>query len=149
VTFVCKYVALHVPDLRAAEGFYREAFAMDLLFRESEREDGTWHTLRAGLGWDEADAHEIGVDMVALRRHAFVLVLFRGTPAPGTLFEICVGVQSEDTDAIRARLGREATVLESAPGWLRFEDPFGFRWAVQRHDASFRSSGEIAGRWIS
>jgi catechol 2,3-dioxygenase-like lactoylglutathione lyase family enzyme len=149
VTFVCKYVALHVPDLRAAEGFYREAFAMDLLFRESDREDGTWHTLRAGLDWDEADARGIGVDMVALRRDAFVLALFRGTPAPGTLFEICVGVQSEDTDAIRARLGREATVLESASGWLRFEDPFGFRWAVQRHDASFRSSGEIAGRWIS
>jgi catechol 2,3-dioxygenase-like lactoylglutathione lyase family enzyme len=149
VTFVCKYIALHVPDLRAAEGFYREAFAMDLLFREGELEGGTWHTLRPDLAWDDADARGIGVDMVALRRDAFVLALFRGTPAPGTLFEICLGVVPEEADAIRARLGKEATLLESAPGWLRFEDPFGFRWAVQRHDAAFRSSGEIAGRWIS
>ena len=57
MTFVCKYVALYVPDLRAAESFYHEAFAMDLLFRESEREDGTWHTLRANLDWDDFDAH--------------------------------------------------------------------------------------------
>jgi catechol 2,3-dioxygenase-like lactoylglutathione lyase family enzyme len=35
VTFVCKYVALYVPDLRAAEGFYRSAFGVELLFRES------------------------------------------------------------------------------------------------------------------
>jgi catechol 2,3-dioxygenase-like lactoylglutathione lyase family enzyme len=148
VTFVCKYLALHVPDLRAAEGFYREALAMELLFRESESDDGTWHTLRADLDWDHAGARRIRVDMVALRRDAFVLALFRGTPAPGTLFEICIGAHPEETDAIGARLGQEATVLESAPGWLRFEDPFGFRWAVQRHDASFRSSGEIAGRWV-
>ena len=148
MTFVCKYVALHVPDLRAAEGFYREAFAMDLLFRESEHEDGTWHTLRADLDWDDADARGIDVDMVALRRDTLVLALFHGTPAPGTLFEICVGVTLDEADAIRARLVDEATVLESAAGWLRFRDPFGFRWAVQPHDAAFRSSGDIAGRWI-
>jgi catechol 2,3-dioxygenase-like lactoylglutathione lyase family enzyme len=148
VTFVCKYLALYVPDLRAAEGFYREAFAMDLLFRESEREGGTWHTLGADLDWDDADARGIDVDMVALRRDAFVLALFRGTPAPGTLFEISIGVMPEDAAAIGHRLAAKATVLDSASAWLRFEDPFGFRWVVQPHDAVFRSSGEIAGRWI-
>ena len=148
MTFVCKYVALYVPDLRAAEAFYREAFAMDLLFRESEREDGTWHTLRADLDWDDADARGVEMDMVALRRDALVLALFHGTPAPGTLVEISIGVTSEKADAIRARLGAEATVLESASELLRFQDPFGFRWVVQPHDAVFRSSGEIAGRWI-
>ena len=148
MTFVCKYVALYVPDLRAAEGFYREAFAMDLLFRESEREDASWHTLRTDLDWDHADARGIEVDMVALRRDALVLALFLGKPAPGTLFEISIGVTSKEADAIRARLGAEATVLESASEWLRFQDPFGFRWVVQPHDGVFRSSGEIAGRWI-
>lgn len=148
MTFVCKYVALYVPDLRAAETFYREALAMELRFRESEREDGTWHTLRADLGWDDTDGRGIDVDMVALGRDAFVLALFHGTPAPGTLFEICVGMTRDEVKAVRTRLGGEARVLESTPGWLRFEDPFGFRWAVQPYDASFRSSGEIAGRWI-
>ncbi len=79
--------------------------------------------------------------MVALRRDAVALALFHGTPAPGTLFEISIGVTPKEADAIRARLGAEATVLESTPEWLRFEDPFGFRWAVQPHDAVFRSSG--------
>jgi len=148
MTFVCEYIALCVPDLRAAEGFYRRAFAMDLLFRESEREDGTWQTLRADLDWDDVDARGIDVEMVALRRDAVALALFHGTPAPGTLFEISIGVTPKEADAIRARLGAEATVLESTPEWLRFQDPFGFRWAVQPHDAVFRSSGEIAGRWI-
>ena len=148
MTFVCKYVALYVPDLRAAEGFYREAFAMDLLFRESESEDSSWHTLDADLDWDDADGRGIDVDMVALRRDSLVLALFHGTPAPGTLFEISIGVTPDEVDAIRARLAADATVLESAPGWLRFDDPFGFRWVVQPHDAVFRSSGEIAGRWI-
>jgi catechol 2,3-dioxygenase-like lactoylglutathione lyase family enzyme len=148
VTFVCKYVALHVPDLRAAESFYCEAFAMDPLFRESEREDGTWHTLRANLDWDDVHARGLVVHMVALRRDAFVLALFRGEPAPGTVFELCVGLSPEEVGSVAERLPPTATVIESRPDGLRFEDPFGFRWAVQGDDATFRSSGEIAGRWI-
>jgi catechol 2,3-dioxygenase-like lactoylglutathione lyase family enzyme len=147
VTFLCKYVALHVPDLRAAESFYRDTFAMDPLFRESERE-GTWHTLRAGIDWDDAQASGLFVGMVALRRDAFVLALFHGHPAPGTVFELCVGLPSEELGSVAKRLPPTATVIESRPDSLRFEDPFGFRWAVQGDDATFRSSGEIAGRWI-
>jgi catechol 2,3-dioxygenase-like lactoylglutathione lyase family enzyme len=148
VTFVCKYVALHVPDLRAAETFYRDAFAMDPLFRESEREDGTWHTLRANLDWDEVDAHGLAVHMVALGRDAFVLALFHGAPARGTVFELCVGLPPDEIGAVRARLPEGATLIESGPDHLRFEDPFGFRWVVQPYAATFSSSGEIAGRWI-
>jgi catechol 2,3-dioxygenase-like lactoylglutathione lyase family enzyme len=148
VTFVCKYIAVHVPDLRAAESFYCEAFAMDPLFRESEREDGAWHTLRPNLDWDDVHARGLVVHMVALRRDAFVLALFHGEPAPGTVFELCVGLSHEEVGSVAERLPPTATVIESRPDSLRFEDPFGFRWAVQRDDAPFRSSGEIAGRWI-
>jgi catechol 2,3-dioxygenase-like lactoylglutathione lyase family enzyme len=148
VTFVCKYIALYVPDLRAAESFYHEAFAMDLLFRESEREDGTWHTVRTNLEWDDIAAGGLAVDMVALRRDSFVLALFRGEPAPGTVFELCVGLPPDEVSAVRARIPQGATLVESGPDHLRFEDPFGFRWVVQPSDATFRSSGEIAGRWI-
>jgi catechol 2,3-dioxygenase-like lactoylglutathione lyase family enzyme len=149
VAFVCKYVALHVPDLCAAEGFYREVLGMELLFRESERDDGTWYALRPELEWEEIRTRRIDVGMLALGRDTFVLALFRGTPSPGTLYELCVGVSPEEVEAVRARLGDDATVVESGPGFVRFEDPFGFRWAVQPRDAAFRSSGEIAGRWTS
>jgi hypothetical protein len=39
-------------------------------------------------------------------------------------------------------------VAEQGDGFLRFEDPFGFRCVLQRPDAEFRSSGQIAGRWL-
>jgi catechol 2,3-dioxygenase-like lactoylglutathione lyase family enzyme len=143
-----KYVALYVPDLRAAEAFYGRVFAMTLLFRESEQEGGTWCTLRDELEWEDAEAAAIRIDMVALRRDAFVLALFRGKPAPGTVLELCVGLPLDEIGALSARLPPTATVIESRPDNVRFEDLFGFRWAVQRADASFRSSGEIAGRWI-
>ena len=148
MAFALKYVALHVPDLRAAEGFYVTVFAMTPLFRESARDDGTWCTIRPEIDWDEADAAGITVDMVALRRDAFVLALFRGEPQPGTVYELCVGLPPDEVGAVRARLPRAAAVIESQPGSFRFEDPFGFRWAVQPGDAEFRSSGQIAGSWI-
>lgn len=147
MTFACKYVALHVPDLRAAEDFYREVFDLEPLFRESEDANGVWHTLPE-LDWDDACERGIDLGMVALRRDELVLALFRGAPAPGTVYELCLGVAPEELDDIRSRVERTATVLETAASWLRFQDPFGFRWALQPAAASFRSSGEISGRWI-
>jgi hypothetical protein len=118
------------------------------LFRETVREDA-WYTLYAGLDWGGVRKRGIDVAMVALRREALVLAVFPGTPEPGTVFELCVGVTSSEIAAIESRLGEATTVLESGPGFLRFLDPFGFQWAVQPADAPFRSSGEIAGRWVS
>lgn len=146
--FTYKYVALFVPRLRAAEDFYRSVFDLELLFRESEQGDGSWKTLRAGLDWDDAEARGIEVGMVALRRDELVLALSRGKPAPGSVYELCVGLPVDEIATVRSRLPEGATPIELRPDFLRFVDPFGFRWAVQRDDAAFRSSGEIAGRWI-
>jgi catechol 2,3-dioxygenase-like lactoylglutathione lyase family enzyme len=148
VPFTLKYVALHVSDLRAAEDYYAKVFAMTLLFRESRQDAETWRTLRPEFDWNDAEAVGISIDMVSLRRDAFVLALFRGTPAPGTVFEFCVGLELDEIDAVRSRLPQATNVIERQPDSFRFEDPFGFRWAVQRSDAVFRSSGEIAGRWL-
>jgi hypothetical protein len=120
---------------------------MEVRFRESEQ-DGTWRTLRPGLGWDDAESHGIEIGMVGLRREELVLALFRGTPQPGTLHELCLGVSPTEIDAIRTRLAEDAEILESRRHWLRFRDPFGLQWAIQPIDATFSSSGEIAGRWI-
>lgn len=147
MSLVCKYLALHVPDLRAAEDFYCRTLGLDVLFREAER-DGEWWTLRAGTGWEAADAAGVEVGMVALRRGDLVLALFRGTPAPGTVYEISVGVPRAEMEQLLGRRPRAAHVHESRAGFVRFDDPFGFRWVLQDSDADFRSSGEIAGRWL-
>lgn len=147
MTFVCKYVALYVPDLRAAEGFYRSAFGVELLFRESES-DGQWWALPAGREWDDAHAAGVEIHMVALRRDDFVLALFRGAPEPGTVHELSIALDPAEIDRLRARPPAGLEILEHADGFLRFRDPFGFRWVLQRPDAGFRSSGQIAGRWL-
>jgi catechol 2,3-dioxygenase-like lactoylglutathione lyase family enzyme len=147
VTFVCKYVALYVPDLRAAEDFYRRAFGVEVLFRESER-DGQWWALPAACDWDDALAAGVEIDMVALRRDDFVLALFRGAPEPGTVLEVSIALDPADIERLRERPPDGLVILEHDQGFLRFTDPFGFRWVLQRPDAEFRSSGQIAGRWL-
>jgi hypothetical protein len=77
-----------------------------------------------------------------------VLALFQGRPHEGALYEICVAVEAAEVDATRVRLPGHVSIEESSPGWLRFVDPFGFRWAVRDRDVPFRSSGEIAERWV-
>jgi catechol 2,3-dioxygenase-like lactoylglutathione lyase family enzyme len=147
VAFTCKYIALFVPDVQAAESFYRDAFSMELLFRESEGEGG-WHTLAPAIDWAEAGDRGVRIDMVALRRDAVVLAIFGGDPRPGTLHEICVEMAADELAGLPERLPPETPVLDSDLQSLRFEDPFGFRWAVHAPGMPFRSSGEIAGRWI-
>ena len=148
MSFSCRYVALYVTALEAAEAFYRRVFEMDVLFRESLQDDGEWYTLRSELDWSEARELGVGIDMVALRRGDFVLALFPGEPSAGTVYEICVAVDAAELGATRARLPENVVVEESSAGWLRFVDPFGFRWAVRDHTLLFRSSGELAGRWL-
>jgi hypothetical protein len=121
---------------------------MELRFRESRAADGTWHTLRSSLDWDEAARRGISVDMLALNRDGFTLALFLGSPPPGALYETCIGVARAEIAELRARAAGSATILDSGEEWLRFRDPFGFCWSVQTFDAPFLSSGELAERWI-
>jgi catechol 2,3-dioxygenase-like lactoylglutathione lyase family enzyme len=147
VAFVCNYLALYVPDLQAAEDFYRRVFGVDVLFRETER-DGEWWTLPAETAWHEAVAADIEVGMVALRRGSFVLALFPGTPQRGAVHEVSIGLGADEIDSLRAHPPDGLHLLEQSNRFMRFEDPFGFRWVLQPPDAEFRSSGAIANRWL-
>ena len=147
---ICKHIALFVPDLRAAEKFYGRVFGVEPVFRESAVDgEETWYALPPGKGWEDAERAGIEVGMVALKRDEFVLALFRGTPRAGTVNEICFGLAADELEAVRARLREEAITPEHGEHWLRFDDPFGFRWTVQEPHIAFKSSGEIAGRWLS
>ena len=106
---ICKHIALFVPDLLAAEEFYRRVFAMDILFRESDVDgDENWHTLPRGKGWSDAARAGVELAMVALKRGEVVLALFLGNPQRGTVREICFGLPPDEIETIRARLREEA-----------------------------------------
>ena len=120
---------------------------MEILFRETER-DGEWWTLPAETGWSEARVGGVEVHMVVLRRDDLVLALFHGAPARGSVHEICLGLAVDEVDGLVPTPDDAVTIVERSPGFVRFDDPFGFRWVVQDPRASFRSSGEIARRWL-
>jgi catechol 2,3-dioxygenase-like lactoylglutathione lyase family enzyme len=142
----CKHIALFVPDLRAAEGYYRALFRMELLFREARTADD-WGTLPIGKEWEDAERAGIELAMVALRRANFVLALFQGAPQPGTVLEICFGLPPEEIAAVMSRLPHDAVLVSDTEA--KFDDRFGYRWALDEPGADFRSNGEAAGRWLA
>lgn len=66
-----RHIALVVPDLRAAEGYYQWVFDMELIGREAELDDGLWYTLPFDKGWDDAEAAGVALGMLALRKGDF------------------------------------------------------------------------------
>ena len=143
------HLALFVSDLRRAESFYRRLFEMQLIMREAEQADGRWYTLPPDKGWDDAETAGIALDMVALRRDAFVLALFRGKPDPRrTVLEIGVSMPAGDIAAVRGRLPDTVNLVYHEYGDLMFDDPFGYRWHLWLEGEVFRSNGESAGRWL-
>ncbi len=138
------HVALYAADLRAAEAFYRRAFAADLLFREARDRAGVWHTLPLDASWEDAERAGIEIHMVALGRDAVVFPIFKGEPGPRI---IGLAIDAEELAALRDRLPDEAKVLAESGDTLRFKDPFGVEWQVATVQR-FRSSGEMHGRWL-
>jgi hypothetical protein len=49
---------------------------------------------------------------------------------------------------LRAAEGVLPPRLRHGSPLLQFTDPFGFRWNVHANEVGFRSSGDIAGRWL-
>jgi len=143
-----RHIALFVPDLRAAERYYRSIFDMDLIGREAELEDGLWYTLPFDKGWDEADAAGIELDMLGLRKDEFGLALFRGDAPPGQVNVIGLRMPREEIAGVRARLPREAQVLEDAPDYLEFRDPYQITWQLLLPESKFSTAGDIANRWL-
>lgn len=148
-TVTVAHIALFVPDLRAAESFYQQLFAMQLLMREVELDDGLWYTLPPDKGWPDAAAAGIELGMIALRRDAFVLALFQGNPAPqATVLEIGISLPDPAIAAVRDRLPESAEFVTHERGDLMFRDPFGYLWHLVPTGRVFRSNGESSGRWL-
>jgi catechol 2,3-dioxygenase-like lactoylglutathione lyase family enzyme len=144
-----RHIALFVPDLPAAEEFYRGIFDSQLLMRESEMDDGLWYSLPLDKGWLDAEEAGIQIDMIALKRGEFVLALFRGQPDPkATVLEIGVSMPPADITALRDRLPESVELLPHEHGDLMVRDPFGYVWHFWPAGTPFTSNGESSGRWL-
>jgi hypothetical protein len=140
-----KHVALYASDLRAAEVFYRQAFAAEVLFREAHDADGVWHTLPVKASWEDAERAGIELHMVVLVRDDISLPIFAGASVPRIIgLEVAV----DEIADMRQRLPREAEVLSEGARSFVFSDPFDVEWQVSTTTA-FRSSGEMYGRWLA
>jgi catechol 2,3-dioxygenase-like lactoylglutathione lyase family enzyme len=146
-----KHVALHVPDLEQAEGYYRQVFDLDVVTREALRDgdlsdDETWAQLPHEATWEDARLAGIEIQMVGLRRGDLLLALFPGDPRPGTLFLVAVVATVEEIAGVRDRLPDDTHVEVDEDDALTFLDPFGFRW--QLCGPGFAGAGDARGRWL-
>lgn len=144
-----EFIALHVPDLREAETFYRALFEMEVITREAPMEDGAWYALPEDKDWSDLDRAGIELGMLALRRDDFVLALFRGDPVPGQVFALGLSMAPEEIDALHARLAPEAVRQYEQGTLVQFRDSYGYGWQVYDSPYEFQSTGYITGRWLS
>jgi catechol 2,3-dioxygenase-like lactoylglutathione lyase family enzyme len=143
-----KHIALVVPDLRKAESYYQSVFDMQLIGREAARADGLWATLPFDKGWDDAEAAEIELRMVALRKDEFVLALFRGEAPPGQVYVIGLAMLAEEIAGVRARLPEDTRASDGPPDHLEFRDPHHITWQISVPGTAFRTAGDWANRWL-
>jgi catechol 2,3-dioxygenase-like lactoylglutathione lyase family enzyme len=146
-TFI-RHLALFVPDLQKAEGYYRSIFEMELVGREAMLEDGLWYSLPFDKGWEDAREAGIELGMCGLRKGSVVLALFRGQAAGGQVYVIGLEMPVEQIARVRERLPQDTLVMEAGPGSLTFLDPYQITWQISQPGGEFRTAGEYAGRWL-
>lgn len=81
-----RHIAIFVPELHSAEGYYREIFQLDVIGRPVDSGFEEWAQLPRHKGWADAEAAGIEMGMVALGRDDFILALFTGEPSPGQVY---------------------------------------------------------------
>lgn len=145
------HIALRVEDLREAELFYSDLFALDVAFREAETPDG-WRTARPDSSWNELE--QAGIGLVMLHRDGFRLALeaVENVSTDGLLSHIGLYVDSTDLAQIcEAAVASECEVLLQREDALVFDDPYRVRWEVNSFDyddPSQLSTGARTGQWL-
>jgi catechol 2,3-dioxygenase-like lactoylglutathione lyase family enzyme len=147
------HLALRVQWLREAEAFYRELFALEVAFRETETPEG-WLTLRASTDWDDVEEAGIDLGLVMLYRDGLRLALEADDKAAddGRLSHVGVFVDEDEFTRIRAAAeGLDCGISGDGQRALIIDDPFGVRWELNSFpyaDPPSLSTGARAGRWL-
>src|SRR5215216_2405109 len=129
------YVLVQVNDLRKAELFYQDFFAMQLLGRVRRGPDETLLPLPSDYSWDRAlETGEMaetsflsnGPLTLAAQRVGLDVLL-----GQGALETVSLGVDSRTFAAIKGEvLMRPLTVLRSGIASFVFRDPFNVNWEI-------------------
>jgi hypothetical protein len=129
------YVLVQVNDLRKAEQFYQDFFAMELLGRVRRGPDGTSIPLPFDYSWDRAlQSGELaetsflsnGPLTLAAQRVGLGVLL-----GQGALETVSLGVDSRTFATIKGEvLMRPLTVLRSGIASFTFRDPFNVNWEI-------------------
>jgi catechol 2,3-dioxygenase-like lactoylglutathione lyase family enzyme len=145
------HVALRVPGLRQAEGYYRELFGLEVAFREAPTAEG-WRTLPFDAGWEEAETAGIELGLSVLRRDAFVVALEAADEETDSdhklLSHIGLLVSEDELVGLRQRTNRlPCDVVLERDDLLILEDAHGVRWEITTSQ-QLRSNGEARGAWL-
>lgn len=127
-----EHIGIRVADIRRAEAFYHEVFAMDVVFR-ARRAGETWQLLPADFDWDAGLREGIYPDYCYLRNGPLgLLIQWAGR---GTVFveprlqHISLRVAPEALLELRGvALARGYAVSELREHSFVFRDPFGITW---------------------
>jgi catechol 2,3-dioxygenase-like lactoylglutathione lyase family enzyme len=129
------YVSLQVNDLRKAEQFYQDFFAMRLLGRVRRSPDGALVPLPRDYSWDIALQSGELADTSFLSNGPLTLAAQRvglGTLlGQGALETISLGVDSHTFATFKGEvLMRPLTVLRTGVASFTFRDPFNVNWEI-------------------
>jgi catechol 2,3-dioxygenase-like lactoylglutathione lyase family enzyme len=129
------YVLVQVNDLRKAEQFYQDFFAMRLLGRVRRGPDGTPVPLPRDYSWDRALQSGEIAETSFLSNGPLTLAVQRvGLGAmlgQGALETVSLGVDSHTFATFKGEvLMRPLTVLRSGVASFTFRDPFNVNWEI-------------------
>lgn len=144
-----RHIAIFVPELEAAEVYYRSLFGLEVVLREGPEAGGSgrWAQLPLDKDWDDARAAGVELGMVAIGKGDLVLAMFPGEPTWGQLFAIGVRMADEEIAGVAGRLPEDTAVLEMGADTLDFIDRYGFHWQLTT-TSDFTGSGHRDGRWL-
>ena len=129
------YVLVQVNDLRKAEQFYQDFFAMQLLGRVRRGADGTLIPLPPDYSWDRAVQSGELADTTYFSNGPLTLAARRvglgDLLGQGALETVSLGVDSHTFATMKGEvLMRPLTVLRSGIASFTFRDPYNVNWEI-------------------
>jgi hypothetical protein len=129
------YIQMQVNDLRRAEAFYQDFFAMDLLGRMKRGAEGTLVPMTRDFRWDDALRTGDLPDVTFLANGPLVLAVqnvgLGVVLQQGPLEMVSLGVDARTFATLKGEvLMRPLTVLRAGVASFAFRDPLGVNWEI-------------------
>ncbi|MFB6154148.1 MAG: VOC family protein [Halodesulfurarchaeum sp.] len=125
------HAVLSVPDLEAAESYYRELLDMGVLFREGTL-SGTYGKVPDGVDWAVAKAHGVEPGMSFLRRDDFVLALAADpeTSEPTRFDHLALEIDLADLGSLASRAAEMGCGVSERETSVVVTDRYGVEWEL-------------------